>query len=446
MSQAVALSTKHEPFIANPFDHQGKALRQAAIRDPRQSSRCHVQLAIHPFRLVAIGKTTGGEHPEAGAGARLSTMFSMPGALSPFAPAQSLPAFTPYGKASTKSCESARCGRGGCVATSPWRTVDQLLRETRLSGAIIEILQNASPSRHFPIEATCDISSYVEQVVTLGLAQSDTSNAFVVEQLTALLPHALLRTALRGERPRGGDMRLSDGLGTVFEEAFDLRARTGGKDGWIGARHILACLLTSSDRDVIGELALATEPLGRLDHSILVPAIASLVTDALEEGESAQVWRSFFFERGFADAGAILPRLERPSNANPPSSRLSGNRPEPARRAREARQAARPPALTDPLQVGAVARVINDDVGAIASDRIVGSDNLAVALARVLVSKGFAPPLAVGVYGPWGSGKSLMMRRIQDEIGRVKQSDDDAFCSQIVEIRFNAWHYVDTDL
>lgn len=335
------------------------------------------------------------------------------------------------------------------MAISPWPTVRVLIAETLLSPAIVQLLDLASPSRHSRNLRACDISSYVEQVVTVGLRQTGTSNAFVVEQLSTIIPISEIRGALRNDRPGGREMVLSDGLGTVFAEAFALRAQTGGQDDWIGARHVLACLLTSGDRDVITELALAIEPFGRLDLRPLLHEVASLVAEALEPGEDAQAWRRFFIERGYPEAGARLPRLERPSDETAPLQREAGaglvadpislgSQGDAERR--------RSPPLSEGWQIGSIAAVVNDDVNAVALDGFVGSDRLASALAHVLASRAFAPPLAVGVFGPWGSGKSLMMRRIQSEITRVAQSDDPAYGPDVVDIRFNAWHYVDTDL
>ena len=62
------------------------------------------------------------------------------------------------------------------------------------------------------------------------------------------------------------------------------------------------------------------------------------------------------------------------------------------------------------------------------------------------------PPLSVGVFGDWGSGKSFFMRLMQEQTKQVAASSatdangDRLFCRQIVSIRFNAWHYADGNL
>lgn len=71
------------------------------------------------------------------------------------------------------------------------------------------------------------------------------------------------------------------------------------------------------------------------------------------------------------------------------------------------------------------------------------------ALAAVLGASKVAPPIAVGLLGTWGSGKSFFMhelrRRLVDVECRGKAGDPES-CSNIVQIWFNAWHYIDTSL
>lgn len=92
------------------------------------------------------------------------------------------------------------------------------------------------------------------------------------------------------------------------------------------------------------------------------------------------------------------------------------------------------------------------------SDSLDGKDLLAVtaevrAFSYVLASRAIKPPLALGLFGDWGSGKSFFMQEMDKEIRRLAQRQKDAepaaeqpFCCNIVQIHFNAWHYLDTDL
>jgi hypothetical protein len=84
-------------------------------------------------------------------------------------------------------------------------------------------------------------------------------------------------------------------------------------------------------------------------------------------------------------------------------------------------------------------------------DRL-GVEAEAQAFARVAAAKNIVPPLAFGIFGDWGSGKSFFMRLLHDYVDKLQNKEVDeaksgeVFHSLIVQIRFNAWHYVDTNL
>jgi hypothetical protein len=75
-------------------------------------------------------------------------------------------------------------------------------------------------------------------------------------------------------------------------------------------------------------------------------------------------------------------------------------------------------------------------------------------LCAVLADKHATPPLSVGLFGEWGSGKSfymgLMRRRIEALAAAAYQAEqagkDTCYCSRVVQITFNAWHYMDANL
>lgn len=86
---------------------------------------------------------------------------------------------------------------------------------------------------------------------------------------------------------------------------------------------------------------------------------------------------------------------------------------------------------------------------------LLGIEDEAAAFARILAAENSKPPLAIGIFGEWGSGKTFFMRRIYDNVKSL--SDDaskrkesgavkDLFLPDIVQIRFNAWHYIETNL
>ncbi len=71
-------------------------------------------------------------------------------------------------------------------------------------------------------------------------------------------------------------------------------------------------------------------------------------------------------------------------------------------------------------------------------------------LASVMLARDVEPPLAIGLFGEWGAGKSFYIKSIEaavSDIARQSQGRDDShFCANVVQIHFNAWHYVDSNL
>lgn len=73
-------------------------------------------------------------------------------------------------------------------------------------------------------------------------------------------------------------------------------------------------------------------------------------------------------------------------------------------------------------------------------------------LCRVIAAKDVEPPLSIGLFGDWGMGKSFFMGHMHDYIKdladqtRIAGEDDSMFCANVCQIRFNAWHYVDSNL
>jgi hypothetical protein len=86
-----------------------------------------------------------------------------------------------------------------------------------------------------------------------------------------------------------------------------------------------------------------------------------------------------------------------------------------------------------------------------APDSVTGTDLLGIdadvaALSAVLATRSNAPPLSVGLFGRWGTGKSFFMARMRDRIEGLGREDPETYCSNVVQITFNAWHYIDANL
>jgi KAP-like P-loop domain-containing protein len=90
------------------------------------------------------------------------------------------------------------------------------------------------------------------------------------------------------------------------------------------------------------------------------------------------------------------------------------------------------------------------------SDEVGGRDLLDIskeveALCMVLAAKDVEPPLSLGLFGDWGSGKSFFMASMEAWFAQLLAMSEDArktspYCSSIVQLKFNAWHYSDTNL
>jgi hypothetical protein len=97
-----------------------------------------------------------------------------------------------------------------------------------------------------------------------------------------------------------------------------------------------------------------------------------------------------------------------------------------------------------------IGRYTADDPFAVVDDLLDVEDE-AAAFARIAAATGIRPPLAIGVFGEWGSGKTYFMKRIYDHIESLKAfpappNGPSPFHREIVQIRFDAWHYIETNL
>jgi KAP family P-loop domain len=72
----------------------------------------------------------------------------------------------------------------------------------------------------------------------------------------------------------------------------------------------------------------------------------------------------------------------------------------------------------------------------------------------VIMAENVKPPLSLGLFGDWGTGKSFFMNKMRRRIDEleaesaraVAEGKPTAFCSNVVQIPFNAWHYIDDNL
>jgi len=86
-------------------------------------------------------------------------------------------------------------------------------------------------------------------------------------------------------------------------------------------------------------------------------------------------------------------------------------------------------------------------------DRL-GIENEVEGMSKLVASKDIRWPLSIGLFGRWGSGKTFFMEMMEDRIREIahrsnegiEKGRESAFCRNVVQIKFNAWHYMDANL
>ena len=104
-----------------------------------------------------------------------------------------------------------------------------------------------------------------------------------------------------------------------------------------------------------------------------------------------------------------------------------------------------------------------DEITEIQSDRVapdgpdlLGRDRDARAIAR-LICLPDAAPIAIGIFGGWGSGKSTFMAKLDREVeflatrqanqrASASVATEPVFISRVIQMKFNAWQFVDANL
>ncbi|HEX8225812.1 MAG TPA: P-loop NTPase fold protein [Allosphingosinicella sp.] len=95
----------------------------------------------------------------------------------------------------------------------------------------------------------------------------------------------------------------------------------------------------------------------------------------------------------------------------------------------------------------AVSRFYTDRVDTEGGTDLIGISAEVNAFANLALSKKVSPPLSIGVFGEWGAGKSFFMESVHRAVRALaEEGGDEELHGDVVQIRFNAWHYIDTNL
>lgn len=203
---------------------------------------------------------------------------------------------------------------------------------------------------------------------------------------------------------------------TVSRPDADLRHFVAAQLGTVrGARELLK---------VVGWTASASD-VARLRQNLY-----ERIARYPEEGEDLSIWQAIL--QISAERGS--------SNSRPPDEV-----------GRDGPSAARVARLTE------VSGFTSDRPGASASEDPLELAADVTAFARLICLHDVDPPLSIGLFGGWGSGKSTFMHRLEatvDDLTKKARSKPDgpaepttpAFIRNAVQIRFNAWHFADANL
>jgi hypothetical protein len=85
---------------------------------------------------------------------------------------------------------------------------------------------------------------------------------------------------------------------------------------------------------------------------------------------------------------------------------------------------------------------------------LIGIEQDVLALATLIAARDSSPPLSIGLFGDWGSGKTFFMGQLRSAVAQFSKEVREAsvmqrdlpFYKHIVQIDFNAWHYVEGNL
>lgn len=204
---------------------------------------------------------------------------------------------------------------------------------------------------------------------------------------------------------------------TLLLEAVDIARKTdrnisaASSQEFIDSRHLVAALLTafpkgrrrSGQAQVLSDLKLSVD--------VLKSALMKFVTDHFSSSDDIEQW-SLILGQAFAIRGTV---------------------PEPSDRK-----------AFEPWIAGYVSDVVRRE------DDALGIEVDVQTLCSVILARDVSPPLSIGLFGDWGTGKSFFMERMRTEIEIATEPSAEhsssKFHTNVAQITFNAWHYVDANL
>lgn len=282
----------------------------------------------------------------------------------------------------------------------PLKTVGEALQRLNLSPTARTMLQLAGGSAMTEPAGVVGVRHLIRGAVLAGQEERTWQGAALLASAFVAAVQAAVAPELFAQRiePRGGtatlDLPLSPLAADIIGHARAL-SKIANDEDYIAARHLVVALTGPLDPRLRGPLARVWRSQWGIDPAVLHPALRTAVAAEARPGENAQAWS------GLGGGVRVAPGFA----ADAPT-----------------------PARLDPL----------------------GYAEEAARLAELACLKANTPPMAVALFGDWGSGKSTFMRRMQDSVEAIGTRWHDApespFTTRVAQIRFNAWSYADGDL
>ncbi len=318
--------------------------------------------------------------------------------------------------------------------------IGPLLDEYRPSAAIRSIIAQTLATR-IAGGGPIDVGAFLDGCVAFGRVNPGTA----AERFSLAV-----KLYIKPQRPRARideTTPVSEGLQQVFLDAQRIRRATRGKDIYLGVRHLIFSALTSENDLIAIERRDWIRDRDTKDLTDVLRDLALFIQESLERGESWKVWEDVFHERGL---GHLLPPPREERTARAKVSAATGTAR--GRATVTGVSGANVIAPSAPKDTFAVVR--SDDPWADDAEDHFGATNEARAFAMTVCAADVRPPLAFGVFGDWGSGKSFFLRLIRDNIRlltresrrKAERGEPTPLLGQVVQIQFNAWHYVETNL
>jgi hypothetical protein len=259
-------------------------------------------------------------------------------------------------------------------------------------------------------EHVIGLNSLLWAILWVGLEQGPgkpSTPSWMLEWLQTRASLESIRGWLQRRRRNPEDVpRISSNVVEAVEQAQN-HARSTVQRERFDARHLVAASLTPSKSTVADAVTLVWEQGIGVNVLEFRPYLLERISKAPEPGENLKVWREILGE-------ASEPRIDdRRFIPDFDSDRADGK--------------------TDALNIGG-------DVEA---------------FAQLICLENVKLPLSIALFGSWGSGKTSFMERLLERVDSITAREKmreiaagagPSFVKDVVQIKFNAWHYADANL